>query len=164
MDWAKHRRRKAAAKLHMRLNLQSFLPAFAVVEEGSHHDSSRMARLCAGLSAGEIANFDKAYVHFANLFDLHLREIFWVTRAKENMRYHVCKKPKVSGNILRDDEVTLRSAGPKRDYPQRMRRILAIVEVDGKQVEMAFLTNNLEWAASSICELYQSRWGIEVFF
>jgi len=164
MDWAKHRRRKAAAKLHMRLNLQSFLPSFAVVEEGSHHDASRMARLCAGLCAGEIAIFDKAYVHFANLFDLHLREIFWVTRAKDNMRYHVCKKRKVSGNILRDDEVTLRSAGPKQDYPQRMRRILAMVEVDGKQVEMAFLTNNLEWAASSICELYQSRWGIEVFF
>ena len=27
LDWAKHRRRKAAAKCHVRLNLQSFLPA-----------------------------------------------------------------------------------------------------------------------------------------
>ena len=32
MDWAKHRRRKAAAKCHLRLNLQSFLPRFAIVE------------------------------------------------------------------------------------------------------------------------------------
>lgn len=164
MDWAKHRRRKAAAKLHLRLNLQSFLPAFAVVEEGSHHDSSRMQALCAGLCAGEIAIFDKAYVHFANLFGLDRRGVFWVTRAKDNMRYHVCKKRKVSGNILRDDEVTLCSQGPKRDYPKRMRRIIARVEVDGKLVEMAFLTNNLDWAASSICDLYQSRWAIEVFF
>ena len=164
MDWAKHRRRKAAAKLHLRLNLQSFLPAFAVVEEGSHHDSSRMHALCAGLCAGEIAIFDKAYVHFANLFALHLRGVFWVTRAKDNMRFHVCKKNRVSGNILRDDEITLRSFGPKRDYPKRMRRIVARVEVDGKLVEMAFLTNNLEWAPSSICDLYQSRWAIEVFF
>ena len=31
MDWAKHRRRKAAAKLHLRLNLQTFLPSFAVI-------------------------------------------------------------------------------------------------------------------------------------
>ena len=29
MDWGRHRRRKAAAKLHLRLNLQSFLPCFA---------------------------------------------------------------------------------------------------------------------------------------
>jgi len=28
MDWAQHRRRKAAAKTHMRLNLQSLLPNF----------------------------------------------------------------------------------------------------------------------------------------
>jgi len=27
-----------------------------------------------------------------------------------------------------------------------------------------FLTNNTEWASSSICDLYKSRWGIEVFF
>ena len=45
-----------------------------------------------------------------------------------------------------------------------MRRIVARVEVDGKEVEMVFITNNMEWAASSICGLYQSRWGIEVFF
>jgi len=53
MDWAKHRRRKAAAKLHLCLNLQTFLPSFAVIEEGSHHDSSRMIALCARLVAGE---------------------------------------------------------------------------------------------------------------
>lgn len=29
---------------------------------------------------------------------------------------------------------------------------------------MVFLTNNMEWAVSSIGELYLARWGIEVFF
>ena len=29
---------------------------------------------------------------------------------------------------------------------------------------MVFITNNTEWAASSVGELYQARWGIEVFF
>ncbi|NRA26121.1 MAG: hypothetical protein HRU10_02605 [Opitutales bacterium] len=36
MDWAKHRRRKAAAKLHLGLNLQTFLPSFTVIEEDAH--------------------------------------------------------------------------------------------------------------------------------
>jgi hypothetical protein len=45
-----------------------------------------------------------------------------------------------------------------------MRRILALVEVDGKMIEMVFITNNMAWAASSVCGLYRSRWAIEVFF
>ena len=85
MDWAKHRRRKAAAKLHLRLNLQTFLPSFAVIEEGSHHDSSRMMALCADLQAGEIAVFDKAYVHFKHLFSLTEMGVFWVTRANPSL-------------------------------------------------------------------------------
>ena len=164
MDWAKHRRRKAAAKLHLRLNLQTFLPSFAVIEEGSHHDSSRMMALCADLQAGEIAVFDKAYVHFKHLFSLTEMGVFWVTRAKDNMCYHVCKKRKVSGNIVRDDEITLKAKSSKEHYPQRMRRVVARVEVNGKFVEMVFITNNMNWAASSVCDLYQSRWAIEVFF
>ena len=37
-------------------------------------------------------------------------------------------------------------------------------EVDGKMKVLMFLTNNLPWAPSSIASIYQSRWGIEVFF
>ena len=77
---------------------------------------------------------------------------------------HVCKKRKVSGNILRDDEVTLKTKKSKGHYPKRMRRIVARVEVDGKTIEMVFITNYMDWAASSVCDLYQSRWAIEVFF
>ncbi len=41
IDWARHRRKKAAAKLHLRLNVGSRLPAFAVVEDAAHHNSAR---------------------------------------------------------------------------------------------------------------------------
>lgn len=34
------------------LNMQTFLPSFPVIEEGSHHDNSRMIALCARLAAG----------------------------------------------------------------------------------------------------------------
>ena len=163
MDWAKHRRRKAAAKMHLRLNLQSFLPGFAVIEEASHHDDTRTLALCAGLQAGEIAVFDKAYVHFANLFHLSERGIFWVTRAKDNLRCHVCRKRQPQGRILGDDEVTLKVPASRRQYLGRLRRIEAEVEVNGEWVVMVFLTNNMLWAPSSVCDLYRCRWGIEVF-
>jgi hypothetical protein len=166
MDWAKHRRRKAAAKLHLRLNLDSFLPAFAVVDSAKGHDSTKAHALCAGLKAGEIAVFDMAYIDYAYLFDLTERGIFWVSRVKENMKLRCVKRllKKPAGNILRDDIVLIENPGKRKDYPARMRRIVAIVEVDGEQREMTFFTNNFEWAASSICDLYKARWNIEVFF
>ena len=59
VDWARHRRRKAAAKTHMRLDLQSLLPAFVVVDTAAEHDNQRARELCGGLKEGEIALFDK---------------------------------------------------------------------------------------------------------
>jgi len=38
------------------------------------------------------------------------------------------------------------------------------VEVDGKEREMEFLTNNLQWSATSVADLYRCRWQVEVFF
>jgi hypothetical protein len=48
MDWAKHRRRKAAAKCHLRLDLQSFLPRFAIIDTAREADAKRARELCAG--------------------------------------------------------------------------------------------------------------------
>lgn len=165
IDWAKHRRRKAAAKLHLTLNLQTFLPTIAVVEEASHHDNTRARILCAPLREGEIVLFDKAYIDFSHLFELNERGIWWETRAKDNMQYRVIRKGKVdkAKGILRDDIILLK--GKSREaYPCELRRVAAIVEIDGKEVEMVFITNNLTWAARTVADLYLARWGIEVFF
>jgi hypothetical protein len=108
MDWAKHRRRKAAAKCHLRLDLQSFLPRFALIDTAREADAKRARELCAGIKDGEIVIFDKAYV--------------------------------------------------------LMRRVVAWVEVDGKERQMTFLSNHLTWSPESLAELYRCRWRIEVFF
>ena len=49
-------------------------------------------------------------------------------------------------------------------YPVELRRVVAWVQVDGKFREMVFLTNNLEWSAQTIADLYRCRWETEVFF
>jgi len=165
LDWAKHRRRKAAAKCHVRLNLQTFLPRFALVDTAGEHDNLRARELCAGVQAGEIVIFDKAYVDFAHLADLSQREVFWVTRAKENMQYRVVRRflHGPDGQLLRDDLVHLTGAAGKA-YPVELRRVVALVEVDGEMREMVFLTNNLPWSTQTIADLYRCRWSIEVFF
>jgi hypothetical protein len=165
LDWAKHRRRKAAAKCHVRLDWASLLPRFVVVASaGEGDDGTRTAELCAGVKAGEIVVFDKAYVVFLHLFALHRRGIVWVTRAKEKMRYRVREKRPVTGKILRDEIVALTLWKTHCAYPEPLRRVVALVEVDGEEREMAFLTNQFDWAASSVADLYRCRWQIEVFF
>ncbi len=166
MDWAKHRRRKAAAKCHVRLNLQSFLPHFAIVDTAREHDNRRARELCAGVQAGEIVIFDKAYLDFAHLADLAMREVFWVTRAKDNLDYRVMRKLQWGpiGNILADDLIVLTSPPSRQVYPNWLRRVVAQVEIDGEVRAMVFLTNNVLWSAQTIADLYRCRWSIEVFF
>lgn len=167
MDWAKHRRRKAAAKCHMRLDLHSLLPRFAIVDTARHSDPKRARELCAGIRAGEVVVFDRAYLDFDHLFDLFLREVFWVTRTKTSLKFRVVKRLKApkGSNILADEVVVLkRKEAFNAKYPEKMRRVRALVVVDGVEREMEFLTNNMEWAASSVADLYRCRWEIEVFF
>ena len=166
IDWAKHRRRKAAAKMHLRLDLQSFLPKFAIVDTAKHNDAKRSRELCAGLKDGEIVVFDKAYIDYEHLCDLSSRGVFWVTRAKENMDVRCVKRliKKPNGNILRDDIVVLTGHLSEQKYPQKFRRVIAMVEVNGELMKMTFISNNIQWAASSVCDLYKCRWSIEAFF
>jgi hypothetical protein len=164
MDWAKHRRRKAAAKTHMPLSLQSLLPQFAIIDTAKEHDNKRARELCAGLEEGEIVIFDKGYIDFGHLLDLDKRKVNWVTRAKDNMAYDVVRRLPVEkgSKILSDEVVTLKDS--KKDAPELIRLVRALVEVDGKEREMTFMTNNLEWSPQSVADLYQCRWEIEVFF
>jgi hypothetical protein len=149
MDWARHRRRKAAAKMHLRLDLNAFLPTFAIVDTAGEHDNKRAREVCAGLESGEIVVFDKAYVDFTHLHDLDVRDVQWVTRAKDNFRYRIVK---------------LTGSKWKKLAGWTLRRVEAWVEVDGAERLMVFITNNPAWSPISVCDLYRARWDIEVFF
>ncbi len=157
LDWARHRRRKAAAKCHVRLDFQSLLPACVVIDTARESDARRARELTAGLKAGEIAIMDRGYVDLAHFRELSERGVFWVTRRKAGMVEDVLDWRPVAGEVLEDADLLL-------NHGVRARRIRARVEVDGELRELEFLTNHLEWAASTVVELYRCRWEIEVFF
>jgi hypothetical protein len=164
IDWARHRRRKAAAKCHMRLNIGTFLPTFAVVEDAAHHDSVRADVLCAGLAAGDVLLADRAYVDLPFLAGLNDRGVFFVLRPKRNMLFETVKKLPCKGKILRDELVRPVGVKTAKAYPRLLRLVTAIIEVDGVEREMTFITNNTGWSARTIAELYRARWTIELFF
>ena len=170
--WAKHTKQKAAAKMHTALNMRSFLPNYVIVKSAKDSDPKTAWELCADMKSGEVVVFDKAYVDFKHLGKLNSRGVFWVTRAKENMVYgvmgqHVSGKRKYRRKkcrIVSDERIELAGAQTKKHYKHPLRLITAKVKVKGKLTEMKFLTNNLDWSPFSVCQLYQCRWGIEVFF
>jgi hypothetical protein len=165
MGWAQHRRAKAGVKCHCRLNLQSYLPSFALIDTAAEHESTRAAEVCAGLKAGEIAIMDKGYTDFAHMYDLNQRGVFWVIRAKDTLKYDVVREHgQPDGKILKDEVIRFHHHNAKHAYPTELRRIQALVEVDGKEVVMTFLTNNFQWQPQSVADLYRCRWQIELFF
>ena len=108
MDWAKHRRRKAAAKCHMNLNLQSMLPRYAVVDTAKIMDHQKAREVCGVLQDGEIAVFDKAYIDFDHLNDLDERGVCWVSRSKKNMKYRVVEElTPTHERVLKDQAIEL---------------------------------------------------------
>lgn len=159
MDWAAHRRRKAAAKCHVRLNFETLLPGFVVVDVAREHDNVRAAQATAGLKKGEILIMDRGYVDLDHFADWSERGVIWVTRWKEGLVYDLLDRRSVKegGKVLADEWIMLSNG-------VQARRITALVEVDGREREMIFLSNQLEWSAETIVALYQARWEIELFF
>jgi hypothetical protein len=131
LDWVRHRRCKADAKCHLRLDRHSFLPRFALIDTARENDAKRAREVCAGIRAGEIVLFERAYVDCVHLYDLLECGVFWVPRAKASLRFKVVrwriKKP--AGKILRDDEIQLIGLTSRADNLARMRRVVALVTV-----------------------------------
>ena len=165
IDWARHRRKKAAAKTHMTLNVGSMLPSFACVDTAAHHDSKYLNVLCASLKDGDVLLADRAYVDLGFLYSLSERGVFFVLREKKNMVYDVIKEQTHKDpRILSDQTVRMSNTKSANLYPTVLRRVTAIVEVDGRDMEMTFITNNFDWSPRTIAGLYKARWAIELFF
>lgn len=162
IDWAKYRGRKAAAKVHVRLDLKTFLPSFVTIGKGRQNDVARALQLCKGLKAGEIVLMDRGYNDYTFFDQLDKRGVHWVTRAKDNMEYVVVEELSTEHkDIVKDELVHLPNA---QNPDMTVRRIEAYVQVDGQWRLMVFITNHQQWSPRSVCDLYQRRWDIEVFF
>jgi IS4 transposase len=159
--WAKFRTTKAAVKLHTLLDLRGAIRSFIHISDGKLHDVNVLDVLIA--EPGAFYVMDRGYLDFERLYRLHQAASFFVTRAKSNFKFkRVYSRPvDRSTGLLCDQEVQLVVFYSQQAYPERLRRI-RYRDAEGRR--LVFLTNHMTLAPLTICELYRSRWQVELFF
>jgi hypothetical protein len=156
-DWATYMKTKGAVKLHMLLDHDGHLPTWALLTEGNVHEV-RVARLLR-VPAGSVLVFDRGYNDYTLFEAWDDQGVWFVTRMKSNARYRVVADwtAAAKGKNIRADQI-IRLEGMKRE----LRRV--VVWDEKKQEELVFLTNHMEFAASTVAAIYRERWQIELFF
>jgi IS4 transposase len=160
-DWAKFRRTKGAVKLHLLLDHDGYLPSFAVITDGKTSDIKIARKM--HFDPGTVLIMDRGYVDYEWFIQLTRQAVYFVTRLKDNASFEVVENRSVplKGNILKDQIIFFHSQADPNDA-----FFFRLVEVwlEDKQESVVFLTNNLEFAASTIAATYKDRWAVELFF
>jgi hypothetical protein len=160
--WAKFRRRKAAIKLHVLVDLKGNIPSFVLLSQGKMHDVNALDDLL--LEPGAFYLMDRGYLDFSRLYRFQQAAAFFVTRLKDNTRYRVVQSHDVdkTTGVLCDQTIALTGDHSASDYPERLRRVKYRDPETGNVYE--FLTNNFILPALVIAQLYKQRWQVELFF
>lgn len=160
-EWAKYVRTKGAVKLHLVLDNQGFLPQYAVLSEGRKADVTVARQM--EFQPGTMLVFDRGYEDHHWWRKLTAGGVDFVTRLKDSTGYTIIEEREVrAGSGILRDEVILLDSEQDPDQPMRLRRIE--VWLEDKQETIAFVTNNLRLAASTVAAIYRDRWQIELFF
>jgi hypothetical protein len=160
--WAHFRSTKAAVKMHTLLDLRGNIPSFIHISEGNLHDVHALDMILP--EAGAIYVMDRGYVDFARLYRLHQAGAFFVTRAKSNLNAHRVYSSATDRTIgvIADQKIALDGHYTRQDYPVHIRRVR--FRDPETEKTLVFLTNQTTLPAVTICDLYKSRWQVELFF
>ena len=161
--WAEFHHGKGAVKMHTLLSLRGSIPTFVHVTEGRVHDSQVMDEL--PIEAFAYYLMDKGYIDFKRLYRLfHQQHAFFITRAKDNMKYEVVEDRRVdkSTGIISDQDIILTGIKTSTYYPERIRMV--VYEDYATNNVYTFITNASRLPALTIAELYRERWNVETFF
>ena len=150
--------------MHTLLDFDGNLPAYVNITEGKTADNKGAYEI--PLIKGSVIVADRFYNDFSLLNVWDSNQVFFVIRHKENLQYTVIKENELPENrhqhILTDQIIELKNTSSKEKYSGKLRRVTVWDDLNNQVIEL--ITNQMNWTANTIGELYKSRWKVEIFF
>lgn len=164
-DWAKHRTTKWWIKLHVWMDVATYLPKFMTIRNAKDWENlvaKEMVRWWY-VNKWEMIVFDRYYVDFSLRKLIDSKWSYFVTRTKKNTDYVVVKENDVREPwIISDSEAYLMWEKWRKEYKKRV-RIVRYYHTESER-EFEYITNNFTLKASQIADIYKYRWKVEEFF
>jgi len=166
MEWALGKYSKGAVKMHTLIDLRGSIPTFIYISDGRCHDSNVLDLL--NIIPNAIYTMDKAYVDFEALARIDAEYAFFVTRAKDNMRFEIISSNfniDKSTGLLEDHIIRLTSQKSSQLYPEPL-RLIRFYDMKSEEI-LSFISNvtdQVEISGLEIANIYRHRWDIESFF
>ncbi len=160
--WADFRKTKAGIKMHTQIDLRGPIPTCIFITGARQHDVLWLDELV--FEAGAFYVMDRGYMDFKRMDLIARAGAFFVTRAKDNLRFSRQWSQAVDMRTgLRSDQVGKPTLPKARvDFPSLLRKVRYYDEETNR--DFVFLTNNLNVPSLTVPKIYRLRWRIETFF
>lgn len=166
LDWAVGKYSKGEVKMHTVIDLRGSIPVFIHITDRRCHDSNALDILEVVPNA--IYTMDKAYIDFDVLARIDAEKAYFVTRAKDNMKYEIVSSHyniDTSTGLLEDHRIRLTGVKSSKLYLKELRFIKYCDKETGEILTfISNMTDELELNGLEIANIYRHRWDVESFF
>ena len=160
--WADYNRKKAAFKLHVGLDHDGLIPAFAAITLGRASETGQAQQ--GHYPKGSVLVFDKGYNSYQWHNTLTQKGLIWVTRIRGHALYRVIKRRPVAPDANVTCDQIIKYTG-KQAHPTALRPVRRIGYTDPEtNKHYVFITNPVHGSAQTIADIYKQRGQVELFF